>query len=277
MILTASNTYSGPTIVGDGPQVALTGTGSITHSSLIFFGGNNSGSVHIDVTGRGDQTLALASGQTLGGVGQIVGKLTVSVGAMLAPAGTNTTIGITTGQNATGTISATGDIALSGTTVIKLNGTGANDAVTSTTGSITYGGALNLANISGAPLASGDTFQVFNAGTISGSFANIAPATPGAGLAWNTSQLNTGVISVVASQPQPVINSTVASGGNLIFSGTNGTTGNTYYVLTSTDVATSLSSWTPVLTNTFGPGGAFSVTNAINPATPKRFYVLKLP
>jgi hypothetical protein len=69
----------------------------------------------------------------------------------------------------------------------------------------------------------------------------------------------------------------VLSGGNLIFSGTNGTIGGTYYVLTATDVATPLSSWTPFLTNTFGPSGAFSVTNAISLATPRRFYVLKLP
>ena len=275
VILSASNTYSGPTIIGDGPQVALTGTGSITHSSLIFFGGNNAGSVHIDVSGRVDQTLELTSGQTLGGVGQIAGKLTVSAGSTLAPAGTNTTIGITTGQNATGTIAATGDILLSGTTVIKLNGSGTNDAVTSTTGSITYGGTLNLVNISGTPLASGDTFQAFNAGTISGSFA-ITPATPGAGLAWNLSQLNTGAISVMAVA-QPVINSTVVSGSDLIFSGTNGTAGGTYYVLTSTDVTTPLGSWTPLLTNTFGPGGVFSVTNAFSPATPKQFYLLQLP
>src|SRR3989441_697640 len=109
-------------------------------------------------------------------------------------------------------------------------------------------------------------------------FASITPAAPGGGLAWNTSQLNSGVISVVAAaQSQPVINSTVVSGGNLIFSGTNGTAGGTYYVLTSTNVSGPLSSWTSLSTNTFGPGGVFSVTNAINPATPKRFYVLKLP
>ena len=46
MIFSAANTYTGPTIIGDGPQVALTNNGSISHSSLIFFGGNNSASVH---------------------------------------------------------------------------------------------------------------------------------------------------------------------------------------------------------------------------------------
>jgi Concanavalin A-like lectin/glucanases superfamily len=278
MIMSASNTYSGPSIIGDGQAVALTGNGSISQSSLIFFGGNNAGSVHVDVTGRPDQTLTLASGQTLAGVGQVSGKLTVLAGATLSPAGTNTTLGITTGQNATGTFSATGNISLFGTTVIKLNGTGTNDAITSTTGSIACGGTLNLVNVSASPLAAGNSFQILNAGSISGSFANIAPATPGAGLAWNTSQLNTGLISVVAAaQSQPAINNIVISGGNLIFSGTNGTVGSTYYVLSSPDLAAPLSSWTPLLTNTFGAGGTFSITNAINPATPRQFYLLKLP
>jgi len=60
MILMATNTYTGPTVLGSGQQVTLTGNGSISQSSLIFFGGNNAGSVHIDVSGRADQTLTLA-------------------------------------------------------------------------------------------------------------------------------------------------------------------------------------------------------------------------
>jgi hypothetical protein len=48
-------------------------------------------------------------------------------------------------------------------------------------------------------------------------------------------------------------------------------------VLSSPDLAAPLSSWTPLLTNTFGAGGTFSITNAINPATPRQFYLLKLP
>ena len=79
MIFSAANIYSGPTIIGDGPQVWLAGNGSISHSSLIFFGGSNPSSVHMDVTGRSDQTLTLASGQTLAGIGAINGKL-VSLG-----------------------------------------------------------------------------------------------------------------------------------------------------------------------------------------------------
>lgn len=277
MIMSASNTYAGPTVIGDGQRVTLTGNGSISHSALIFFGGNNGGSAHFDVTGRPDQKLTLASGQTLGGIGLISGGLVVSPGATLAPAGTNVTLGITAGQNATGTIAVSDSIVLNGATTIKLNGSGNNDALTAAGGSITYGGTLNLVNVNAAPLAAGNSFQIFNAGNLTGSFASITPATPGAGLAWNTSQLSSGIISVVATASQPAINSVVVSGSNLIFSGTNGTAGNNYYVLTSTDVAAPLSSWTSIATNTFGLGGVFSVTNTINPGTPKRFYVIKLP
>lgn len=276
LVLSASNTYTGPTVIGDGPRVALTGEGSISRSALIFFGGNNFSSVHVDVTGRPDQTLALANGQTLGGIGVVGGNLTVAAGATVAPAGTNTTIGLTVGQNATGILGATGDVTLNGTTVLKLNGNGVSDGVVAA-GTLSLGGVLNLQNIAAAPLAVGDSFQVFTAASISGTFTGITPTTPGPGLAWNTSQLSSGIIGVVAGAPQPVINSVTVANGKLIFSGTNGTAGNDYYVVTSTNVAAPLSSWTPVATNAFQTGGAFSVTNSINPATPQRFYLIRLP
>ncbi|HXI70984.1 MAG TPA: LamG-like jellyroll fold domain-containing protein [Verrucomicrobiae bacterium] len=279
MIFSASNTYSGPTIIGSSgntPVVALANNGSISHSSLIFFGGNDPTVVHMDVSGRSDQTLTLASGQTLGGIGTINGSLAVASGAALSPAGTNTTIGITTGTNATGTISATGVVALHGTTTLKLNGSGVNDQVQAGT-SVTYGGTLNLVNVSGAPLANGNSFQVFSAASYSGSFTSITPATPGAGLAWDTSQLNTfGFINVVSSTGSgPVIGSTTVSGGNLIFSGTGGTANGSYAVLTATNIATPLINWTSLVTNSFNGVGAFSVTNAILPGTPQRFYSIK--
>lgn len=276
MVLQASNTYSGPTIIGGGDQVvSLTGIGSISHSSLIFFGGSTPTDVAIDASGRPDQTLTLASGQTLAGVGRVNGSLVVSLGATLSPAGTNTAIGITTGANATGTISATNAVALQGITSLKLNGSGVNDQVQAGAG-ITYGGTLNLVNISGAPLANGNSFQVFSAASYSGSFAGITPATPGPGLAWDTSQLNTfGFINVVTGSSQPVIGSTMVLGGNLIFSGTGGTANGSYAVLTTTNLTTVMENWLPIQTNSFDGAGAFSVTNAIAPGTPQFFYRIK--
>jgi autotransporter-associated beta strand protein len=276
VFFTANNTYAGPSVIGDGRTLALTGNGAISQSALIFFGGNSPVSARLDVSGRPDQTLTLASGQTLAGIGWVNGSLTVAAGATLSPAGTNTMLGITTGANATGTLSAAAAITLGGTTIIKLNGSGTNDSIQSTGAGITYGGTLNLVNISGAPLAVGNSFQIFNAGSYGGSFASITPATPGTGLAWDTTQLSSGVLNVVAAPSQPVVTSVVISGGNLIFSGTNGVANASYSVLTSTNLAVPLANWTALSTNTFDVNGAFHVTNAVNAAIPKRFYVLKL-
>lgn len=80
--------------------------------------------------------------------------------------------------------------------------------------------------------------------------------------ALTTSQIQS--LYVAASVvPAPAINSVSISGGNLIFSGTNGTVGGTYTVLTTTNVELPFASWTPIATNQFSGAGTFSVTNAI--------------
>jgi autotransporter-associated beta strand protein len=268
MIFQAVNTYQGPTVIGNGLTLALAGSGSIANSALIFFGGSSPNNYSLDVSGRSDQTLTLASGQTLAGIGTINGYLIVSPGATLSPAGTNVILGMTEGSSSTGSISASDSIALNGTTVLKLNGPGVSDVVQSG-GTIAYGGVLNLVNISGSPLAVGDSFQIFDASSLVGSFTSITPPAPGYGLAWDTSQLDSGVLNVVAA---PIINSVAASAGNLIFSGTNGTANATYYVLTTTNLTTPLANWLTIATNSYDANGNFSVTNAINPGTPQRFY-----
>ncbi len=270
VVFNASNTYSGPTVLGSGPQVALTGNGSITHSTPIFFGGSDPTVSHIDASGRADQTLALANGQTLGGVGGITGNLAMASGAVLSPGGTNTTIGITTGSNPVGEIAASGNVALGGTTVIKLNGT-TNDVVAAG-GTLTYGGTLNLANISGSALAGGTSFKIFNAAAYTGSFSGITPATPGSGLTWNTSQLSSGVVSVSGGSGL-VISSTKVVGSNLVLSGSGGTANAPYNVLTTTNLLNSV--WLPIATNNFDSSGNFSATNAIVPGVPQEFYLIK--
>lgn len=272
MVLAAANTYSGMTAIGSGREVALIGNGSISDSSPIFFGGSTPSSIMLDASGRTDGTLTLASGQTLSGIGAVNGNLVVSPGAIIVPAGTNSQLGIT--SITTGTLEVTTNVTLNGTTIIKLNGSGNNDAIQAG-GNITYGGTLNLVNISGSPLAVGNSFQVFNAATYTGSFASITPSTPGTGLAWNTSQLSSGIISVVAGVSGPEIGSTHISNGNFIFSGTGGTNNGTYYVLTSTNLLTPLSGWASIATNTFTGTGGFSVTNPLSASNHQRFFIIK--
>jgi hypothetical protein len=54
--------------------------------------------------------------------------------------------------------------------------------------------------------------------------------------------------------------------------------GGTYWVLTSTNAALAVASWTRIATNTFDPvTGQFNFTNAIFPDSPQRFYRLQSP
>jgi hypothetical protein len=77
--------------------------------------------------------------------------------------------------------------------------------------------------------------------------------------------------------PPPVINNTVQQGSNLVFGGTGGRPDGTYYVLASTNLATQMTNWVGVATNTFGVDGSFSVTNAVEPATRRQFFRLQVP
>ena len=58
---------------------------------------------------------------------------------------------------------------------------------------------------------------------------------------------------------------------------TNGQSGRTYYVLTSTNVILPLSQWLPVTTNILSASGNFIITvsNSFSRALPQRFYILK--
>jgi hypothetical protein len=84
-----------------------------------------------------------------------------------------------------------------------------------------------------------------------------------------------GIVS--ASGPSsPRITGIVMSGESLVLTGTNGLPFATYFLLTSTNVASPLTDWSVAATNTFGSSGEFSITNAPNGDAPNRFYALRL-
>ena len=142
-------------------------------------------------------------------------------------------------------------------------------------GQLNYGGTLTPTNIDVGSLVAGDSFQLFKAGSVTGNFASIA-GSPGVGLVWNFSPAS-GVLSVVSSVvPQPHITSISFSGTSLVINGTNGTSGQQYEVLTSTNLTVPLTNWVSIATNQF-PGNAFSVTNTVSPGTPQDFYILRVP
>jgi len=69
--------------------------------------------------------------------------------------------------------------------------------------------------------------------------------------------------NLIVTSPLPTMIAKVSlSGGQLVLDGTNCPAGVPYRILSSTNVALSITSWTPVVTNVFLPDGSYSYTNS---------------
>jgi hypothetical protein len=75
----------------------------------------------------------------------------------------------------------------------------------------------------------------------------------------------------------PLISSSVLSGGNLTLTGSGGTSGASFKVLTSADITAPLASWAVGTTGTFDANGNFSVSLPVSLANPHLFYIIKTP
>jgi hypothetical protein len=80
----------------------------------------------------------------------------------------------------------------------------------------------------------------------------------------------------VSSAAAPLITKVNLQGTTLIVSGTNGLTGDSYSLFSSTNIALPPSQWKLVGTpGTLFTGPTFSITNTVNPAGPSTFYCVK--
>lgn len=271
LTLTTNETYIGPTVINAG-ALALGGNGSLLNNALsntpsIFV---NSGAV-FDVSGTTSGSFVINDRQLLWGNGGIRGNFTIGGAATLSP-GSNS-IGSLLFNNSLG-------LALASTSIFEISHSPlTNDSVT-IFGVLTNGGRLVVTNIGGSALAAGDTFNLFNAGSYTGSFSSVLLPPLPVGLAWKTNSLNTtGVISVVSTAPPtpPSFNSMLISGSNFIVSGTGGVANLNFVLLGSTNLATPISNWTPLLTNQFDTNGNFNLTNPLDPSAPQSFYLLQMP
>jgi hypothetical protein len=162
-----------------------------------------------------------------------------------------------------------------GTAWMKLNRAATTNSDRLAAPAIVLGGNLIVTNI-GTGLHVGDTFTLFT-GALSGSFGNVT--LPDA-YTWDTSQLSaSGKITVTGAIAGPVIGRVDYSqlaNGTLTFNATNGTPNGAYSILTSTNVALPLSSWTTIQTGNYdGNGNITSLPVNVNPALPQSFYLLK--
>jgi autotransporter-associated beta strand protein len=270
LFLSAGNSYGGNTVVSGGTLALYGGgsDGSISSSVNI----NVTGGAVLDVSGRSDGTLTLAPGQTLNGgagtngPGTVNGALIASASSVVAPGTSPTNIGSLT-------VSATSTF--HGSTVMKLSpATATNDRLNAN--AITYGGSLLVTNIQGN-ITNGQTFQLFfatNGIYNAGSFSSVTLPSS-SGLSWANNLAVNGSIAAIAILP-PYITSISLSGSSLVIRGTNGTPGQQFTTLTSTNIVLPLSQWTPIATNTFN-GASFSVTNTVTSSAPQNFFALRVP
>ena len=73
----------------------------------------------------------------------------------------------------------------------------------------------------------------------------------------------------------PTIANAFVQGNQLILNGINGSPGETFYVLSTTNFPWPLANWTRESTNTFVAGN-FSITNNVSPGNPQKYYSLQL-
>jgi fibronectin-binding autotransporter adhesin len=243
-----------------------TGTGTLTLSGNSTHAGVttvNAGTLLI----HGNNTAAngavsVASGATLGGNGTLGGPTAIASGATLAP---GASIGTITFANA---------LTLSGTTIMEISRAPLTNDVGAKSGTLTYGGALLVTNLSGT-LAAGDSFKLFNAPAYAGSFNSITLPALGSGLTWNTNALpTTGTIVVTSTvSPSPTNLAFSVTGNNLTLSWPASHTGWTLQAQTNS-INTGLgATWFAIP----GSTATNSITFPVNPANPAVFYRLSLP
>ena len=122
--------------------------------------------------------------------------------------------------------------------------------------------------------AAGDSFKLFYAATYTGAFTNFNLPLLATNLMWNTRQLaENGTLSVIAIVP-PVFSGTVMSGGGfqMTFSGNSG---QTYKVLTSTNLLLPAANWMVMTNGTFGAGPATYTDSLVTNSA--RFYRIISP
>jgi autotransporter-associated beta strand protein len=207
--LGGTNTYTGNTIISNG-TLALTnvlgianggGDASIADSTNIFINTN----AVLDLSGLGTPTLALVTGETLGGGGTVKGAVDTTGGGT-----------ISLGIGATNTLSVTNSVAVGGPILVSFDHTLAAGATSGTlkANSLTVNSGSTLVVSQGTnDLVTGDTFTVFKIATgnpifTSGNLAVTLPTTgPVSGITyvWNTANLAVnGTIKLVTGGSPPV-------------------------------------------------------------------------
>ncbi len=192
---TASKYNGVTTIIKEGEgSWCLTGTNVYSGTTTV-----NGGSLIVNGRINGTGAVAVNADATLAGMGTIAGAVTIKEGGKIQPGvdeqiGTGLTLSRALTINKGGIVNIHANRETCNTLVVKANVTLAEGAV------------LQVAEGKFEEAPYKDTaFKVFDAtGTITGTFSEIIPATPGEGQTWDVSELySAGIIKVVGGEQNP--------------------------------------------------------------------------
>ena len=238
--LTGANTYTGGTVINGGLILANNTSGSAT----------------------GTAAVTINAGGALGGTGAVSGAVTVNAGGAIAP-----------GSNSVGTVALKGGLTLNSGALLTIEIGATNDTV-AVTGALVLGGVIQVTNLTG--FTAGTYPIITYSGALSGTLPAIGSKPAGYSCTVLTNTANK-VLLLVRAQTSPTFNSAVATDSGLVFGGTGGLTNDSYYVLTSTNLAQPVTGWTRLATNTFDATGGFQFTNVVPATEPQQYYRLQLP
>jgi autotransporter-associated beta strand protein len=212
LTLQGVGTFSISASIQNGSASALsllkTNSGALTLSGAnTYTGGTTNYRGNLFLNGSLAGPLTMNSGY-LSGTGSAAGATTLNAGCDLSPG--------TAIANSIGSLSFGSSLTLAAgsTTVIELNAASHTNDVLNVAGALNCGGTLYVANMSGT-LAAGQSFQLFNAGSIAGNFSALTLPPLAAGLAWNTNNLSSGAISIIAVSPPETLAMTNLGNGQL--------------------------------------------------------------
>ncbi len=159
----------------------------------------------------GTNTVTVSNNATLGGNGIINGATTVQDGGTLAPG------------NSIGTLTVGNDLvfASGSRTVMEIYLSPLTNDEVVVSRALALGGTLIVTNLSTQPLFAGDSFQLFSASNITGSFANVVLPPLNRGLAWTNTLAGNGSIAVIATvslNPTNIAFATTNGGATLVLS-----------------------------------------------------------
>jgi autotransporter-associated beta strand protein len=269
----ANNTTFGGSISDAGLcSITKAGAGTLAFAGVNTYAGTNfvqSGALLINGSSASAVTM-VSNNATLGGNGTVGGTVIVQSGGWLAPGASAGVIGTLTLSNAP---------ALNGATLMKINrnnGAFLNDQIKVPAKALTYGGMLTVTNL-GAPLQSGDVFQLFAAASYGGVFAATNLPALTSGLAWTNSLAANGRLAVFTAVSLASTNLMWSvSGTNLMLSWPSDHTGWRLLIQTNhlaNGLSVNSNDWTTVANSS----STNAVTVPLNPALPDEFYRLIYP